>query len=271
MAGNWPKRVEIWYLRIKRRIESFYVRVIYKKMPAHIRKGLITGAPAFNSGGLGLSIGSRVGGIRAMISKRAPDGGKIAPVPEVTEYKIRGDDINNLTFNGTPPDQTTNKYVETMFVTTTDVVYTSSSFAENRISDLEFSIIVANGKTVKVNFKPGNETIVESLITKQSENVYIYTMPSISGTLITETNGAIAVLYLNGNALSATESAADDDVELQLSGIGYSDPFELDTFKTHVNDYVSGKVFTIKMTSDRTLTVKSDNLLEVPLTLPAPA
>jgi hypothetical protein len=48
-------------------------------MPAHVRKGLITGAPAFNSGGLGLSIGSRIGGgIRHAIAGRAPDAVKIS-------------------------------------------------------------------------------------------------------------------------------------------------------------------------------------------------
>ena len=41
-------------------------------MPAHIRKGLITGAPAFNSGGLALSIGTRTNlGVRFSIANRA--------------------------------------------------------------------------------------------------------------------------------------------------------------------------------------------------------
>jgi hypothetical protein len=40
-------------------------------MPAHIRKGLITGAPAFNSGGLGISVGTRTNlGIRFSIANR---------------------------------------------------------------------------------------------------------------------------------------------------------------------------------------------------------
>lgn len=71
-------------------------------MPAHIRKGLITGAPAFNSGGLGLSIGSRVGGTRHRIAQRAPDSVKIASATSggggggggetPTLYKFKGGD-----------------------------------------------------------------------------------------------------------------------------------------------------------------------------------
>lgn len=43
-------------------------------MPAHIKKGAITGRPAFTNGGLGLSIGTRVfGGLRHAVSSRAPN------------------------------------------------------------------------------------------------------------------------------------------------------------------------------------------------------
>lgn len=46
-------------------------------MPRVVSKGSITGRAAFNNGGLGLSIGTRVGGARHAIARRAPDSIKI--------------------------------------------------------------------------------------------------------------------------------------------------------------------------------------------------
>lgn len=238
-------------------------------MPAHIRKGLITGAPAFSNGGLALSIGTRATrGIRHAIARRAPNGVNTAgpTIPEVTEYKIRGEILDVLTPDGEPPNPTSNKYVEQIDITTS-TVSTTNSFAENTINYLEFSVIVANGKTIGVKFTPGTTTTVESLITKQSENVYIFKMPVVLAELITESEGAISVLYLNDTTVSDTESAPDADVELNLSGFGYGETFDLASFKTDFDAYVSEKEYTITMTSDRTLKVKSANLTEVPLAL----
>ena len=240
-------------------------------MPAHIRKGLITGAPAFSNGGLALSIGTRATrGIRHAIARRAPNGVNTAgpTIPEVTEYKIRGEILDVLTPDGEPPNPEENKYVEQIDITTS-TGSTTNSFAENTINDLEFSVIVANGKTIGVKFTPGTTTTIESLITKQSVNVYIFKMPVVSAQLITETEGAISVLYLNGSTVTDIESAAD--AELTLSGFGYDGAtFDLASFKTDFNAYVSGKEYTITMTSDITLKVKSENLIEAPLALPPP-
>ena len=239
-------------------------------MPAHIRKGLITGAPAFSNGGLALSIGTRATrGIRHAIARRAPNGVNTAgpTIPEVTEYKIRGEILDVLTPDGEPPNPTSNKYVEQIDITTL-TVSTTNSFAENTIDDLEFSVIVANGKIIGVKFTPGTTTTVESLITKQSVNVYIFKMPVVPAELITESEAAISVLYLNGSTVSDTESSEGADVALTLSGLGYDDgTFDLASFKTDFDAYVSEKEYTITMTSDRTLKVKSANLTEVPLAL----
>jgi hypothetical protein len=239
-------------------------------MPAHIRKGLITGAPAFNSGGLGLSIGSRVGGARRMISARAPDGGKMTPAP--TEYKIRGADIANLSLDNYLVEPANNFDIREIIITPTANVSTISTFVENTIQDIEFTVNI-NSKTIKLKLKSGTSTIVETLITKMSLiNNYEFKIPTIASNLITETDGEPDTLYYDGETVGTTD-ADDDKMELYLSEIGYDleNAGELADFKTAVNTYISGKTFDITMTSDRTLKVKSDNLTEVPLALPPPA
>jgi hypothetical protein len=78
-------------------------------MPQVVSKGLITGRPAFSNGGLGLSIGSGVGGIRNAIARRAPDGIKIGNssgnnsgfsfvVNNFQNRNVSYDNINIITF-----------------------------------------------------------------------------------------------------------------------------------------------------------------------------
>jgi hypothetical protein len=172
-------------------------------MPAHIRKGLITGAPAFNSGGLGLSIGSRVGGARHAISNRAPDSLKTNP-PD-TDYNISG---YTITFNQL---LTTRPYIsrfifsEATFPSTTPT--SSSPLFPVELSSLtiEFKPTDPSGSdaVITVSITPSGVSpalAVDTLFTTVSKNVYSFTFPEILDAISNISDPMGIYRYTNGES-----------------------------------------------------------------------
>jgi hypothetical protein len=223
-------------------------------MPAHIRKGLITGAPAFNSGGLGLSIGSRVGGIRAMISKRAPDGGKIAPVPEVTEYKFNED------FEAIYPDAaaitTISPHMKEAQLTFTADPETVVKMFTNKAESIVF-VIQVTPQTLEITFDTGSVTKLESRITEQSKNNYLFSIPTFNNNLIDTATYPYpdSELYFNGTTVASTNSGGD--VKITISPIsGYTDDQAgIDKLLLDINTYIKGKTIQIEMIENNVFNV----------------
>jgi hypothetical protein len=227
-------------------------------MPAHIRKGLITGAPSFNSGGLGLSIGSRVGGIRHAIARRAPDSVPInsntVNSDTASVYKIKDSDavvgvvlVNTVTPSepylsgfslfydtGAPLKELFTNNLQT-FILTFKVPVIQSAPPD------EYTVVLTSGTSDKI----------ETLFTKMETNKYNFLLPSISATISGTKNpfDAIELIYDGTNFVSGT----NDGTKILLTITAQV------TNATQFSDYVRpvlfGKTFNITLTADNTLVI----------------
>ena len=233
-------------------------------MPAHIRKGLITGAPAFNSGGLGLSIGSRTGGSRRMISARAPDSGKITsnPVPEIEPYKLTipdgytyaaYDQDNGVYSGGTivnySPDSDNTPYISYTGFTYADEAATLH-FARKKIALLE-GINVFLSVTKQVGYTNFPESLVSNTATT---NVYTIALPSIAGT----SNGS-NWYYVEGNYVYQGTDAPTDGSVIVVSGYA-DDQNGLTLLTEDYQTYINGRTYTLTMTADDTFTISGQGI-----------
>jgi hypothetical protein len=146
-------------------------------MTARIKKGAITGRPAYSNGGLGLSIGTRVnGGIRSAIAHRAPDSIKV--VEEVTDttptYKLTSE-IGEVALENV--STTTRTYLSNINFgyDTVGGGEPSLPLFEYPLANLNLTYQVASLggapiATYAFNFTTGEDEAIESLFTNQSKN-----------------------------------------------------------------------------------------------------
>ena len=222
-------------------------------MTSRISKGSITGRKAFSNGGLGLSIGSRVGGARRMITARAPDTVKIAGGTQSNNFKIRK--IDGIISYSTTTTQS-EPYLEQVSVfydDANDAIY--PQLFEKKLTTLAFMSDLSGDETIKVSLQnPQTGIFIESLFQNTASNVHEFQFPDISYnfTLLDISNNDRA-LYLNDGKFTDNDTNKNNTI----TALFIFDPNTMTI--SDVNDtfipLIDNKKYTITMNSDSIMDV----------------
>jgi hypothetical protein len=226
-------------------------------MTSRISKGSITGRAAFSNGGLGLSIGSRVGGARRMISTRAPDASKISGgAPAATIYKISGY-ITTFT-----PSATARPYISSIISSQAIGGPSSSQMFEKQLDAIVFEFKPTDASNsdavITMTVSPvSGENPIDILFSYVSNNVYSFVIPPLSDA-ISSSSTSPATRYTNGNTdvLVSAAGAKLFTFQFAWSGVTLSDGPDFTRFTTMINDIVS-KTYTFTLSANNKFALSS--------------
>lgn len=231
-------------------------------MTARIKKGAITGRPAYSNGGLGLSIGTRVNGVRRAIAHRAPDSIKVAE--EVTDttpiYKLLpiSEEFPEVSFDNV--STTTLTYISNINFGYDDVGGGEPSLPlfEYPLANINIrynTAPVGDGPedTIVFNFTTGEGgEAIETLFTNPSKNNYTFNIPSINASL-SGTDAPFAEqlkLYYDGTNFVTTEN---NRIVLTIA----NDTQTLTQFNDNYKTVLSGKTFNLTLTADNVIVIQN--------------
>jgi hypothetical protein len=231
-------------------------------MTSHIRKGLITGAPAFNGGGLGLSIGTRSEGIRRAITRRAPNG--VNSVGSPTSYKIKNDFTKlQYTYNTAPNSSNTRTFVNRINFKTYQDQSSSLPLFETKLKELQMIIYpndLSGTGILSMTFMPTQSTDLYSALDfyQASTNSYTFKIKDISYVFV-ESDGVpyAKTLYLKDGVLQ--------DVPLNNSiypsvYIIFVDMLNLNEINASIKNMFDNKTYTINMLTDNAFEISANGI-----------
>jgi hypothetical protein len=226
-------------------------------MPRVVSKGSITGRKAFSNGGLGLSIGSGVGGARNAITRRAPDSGKSAE--DSIYYHIYGGPSVKLS-PGLGPDRPYISDISLNF----DLNYAPSiNMFTNKLEQIAFRFfpedLSGNDAEITVSIYSINPSYVtESLFTTVSNNVYSITIPTMSDPILT---GTEAIRYLDVTTepqlLVSSDTNAKFEFDFSWSGVDLTDTDDFNRFTTMIDD-ITNKTYTFTLLANNYCIIQCD-------------
>ncbi len=224
-------------------------------MTSRISKGSITGRKAYSDGGLGLSIGSRVGGARRMITARSPDSVKISGGAEAPIYKISG---YRTTFT---PSATTRPYISSIISSQASGGTSSSQMFEARLDGFTFEFKPTdasnNDAIITILVIPTGETAIDTLFSYVSNNVYSFVIPALSN-VISNSSTSPTNRYTNGNTDGLVSSSGSKLFNFQFSwtGVTLSDGPDFTRFTAMINDIVN-KTYTFTLSANNKFALSS--------------
>ena len=213
-------------------------------MPRIVSKGSITGRKAYSNGGLGLSIGSGVGGARKAITRRAPDSGKSAEDNGGLSFVVNvlGGDITSYL-----GDNRGFYFIDATFITAGQSFGQSYSVFQNKDS----VAIISEFADISGGFVLAVSTFAKYV----TSNSFEITFPTISdiGTLTqTDISGLVLVYELSGNNLVLNNSLTGQQVLQAVNftvRINLSDSPVLANVKSGLTFY-SGKTFKYQLNTN---------------------